>query len=257
MIKSIIQYGAVATKARAMYGKLLTPAQWESLLNGENLRAVWDILRKCPAWEMVGQVPAEPGPMAGALMEQLRDDVRRLGYFLGEEDRGNLRVFLRYQQMERAMTPEEYQKWWAEASHKGEGLRRIVGAEADALNLVYILRLRRFPRSVQQAREHLIPIRCELKDALIDRLLRAPSDEAVLQILEHTQWGGAFRSLAPGELEKQYQKYMEDFCHHILSSADAGLSVVQAYLPIKDMERRKLLRLIGAEAHGLDPHAVV
>lgn len=257
MIKNIIHYGAAATKARAMYGKLLTDAQWESLLVAGDLRTVWDILRKCPAWEGIGRVPAEPAAMSAALLDQLHEDCRRLGCFLDEKDRDTLKTFLRYQEMERAMSPEEYQRWWSEASHKGEGLRRIVGAESDALNLVYVLRLRRFPRSAAKAKDYLIPIRYELRDELIDRLLRATSDEAVLQILEKTRWGEAFRSLAPGDLEKQYQQYMEAFCRHILNAADAGLGVVQALLPLKDMERRKLLRLIGALAHGMDPRTAV
>lgn len=257
MIKSIIHYGGAATKARAMYGKLLTPAQWENLLAAGDLRMVWDILRKCPAWDNIAQVPAEAAAMSAALLDRLNDDCRRLSYFLDEEDQATLRTFLHYQKMERPMSPEEYQRWWSEASHRGEGLRRIVGAESDALNLVYVLRLRRFPRSAPKAKEYLIPIRYELRDDLIDRLLRAPTDEAALQILEKTRWGGVFRSLAPGALEKQYQQYMEEFCRHILNAADAGMSVVQALLPIKDMERRKLLRLISAVAHGLDPRSVV
>lgn len=257
MIKNIIHYGAVATKARAMYGKLLTAAQWELLLAAEDIRAVWDVLSKCPGWEFVRRVPADPAAMSAALLEQLHDDCRRLGYFLDEKEQASLKMFLHYQEMERPMSPEEYQRWWAEVSHKGEGLRRIVGVESDALNLVYVLRLRRFPRSAAKAKDYLIPIRYELRDELIDRLLRASTDEAVLQILEKTRWGDAFRSLAPGDLEKQYQQYMEAFCRRILNAADAGLGVVQALLPLKDMERRKLLRLIGALAHGMDPRTAV
>lgn len=257
MIKSIIHYGAAATKARAMYGKLLTAAQWEALLGAEDMRSVWEILRKCPGWDSVGQADPAPEAMAAALNDRLTDDCRRLGCFLSDGERKALMVFLRYQQQEGGLTPEEYQQWWAQLGKEGHGLRRIVGAEADALNLVYVLRLRRFPRSVPRAKEHLIPIRYQLKDDLIHRLLSAPTDEAVLEILSHTRWGGAFRSLAAGELEKQYQQYMEDFCRRILNSADAGFGVVQAFLPLKDMERRRLLRLIGARAHGLDPRTVV
>lgn len=257
MIKDIIHYGAVATKARAMYGKLIPEDQWEALLGAEDLRSLWESLRKSPAWEKLGQVPPEAEAMAEALSDQLAEDARRLGCFLQGEDREMLQVFLRYQQQEQSMSPEEYQRWWSGTLKSHAGLRRIVGAEADALNLVYILRLRRFPRSKDKAKEYLIPIRYELKEPLIDRLLRAPHDDAVLEILSKTKWGGAFRSLAAGDLEKQYQKYMEDFCRHILNSADAGLGVVQAFLPLKDMQRRKLLRLIGAHAHGLDPRAVV
>lgn len=256
MIKDIIHYGAAATKTRAMYGKLLTAEQMEALVEAEDLRALWELLKKCPAWEKVADVLPEAEPMAEALSVQMSDDARRLGCFLSPGEKESLQMFLRYQRQE-GMSPEEYQRWWSGALSGHSGLRRIVGEEADALNLVYILRLRCFPQSKGRAKELLIPIRYELKDPLIDRLLRAPNDNGVMEILSHTKWGGAFRSLAVGDLEKQYQTYMEDFCRRLLNSADAGLGVVQALFPLKDIQRRKILRLIGAHVHGIDPHAVV
>lgn len=258
MMNDLLKYGAAATKARAMHGKLLTAAQWESLMAAEDLRALRELLRRSPAWDTVGAAEAEEGALIRALADRLEDDCRRLGYFLNDRDRETFRMLVRHQMGgERPMSPEEYQRWWSTSIRKNDSLRRIVGAEVDALNLVYVLRLRRFSKSAGRAREYLIPIRHELKDPLIDRLLRASGEEAVLDILKNTRWGGAFQSLAPGELEKEYQRYMELFCRRILTAADAGFAVVQAFLPLKDMERRKLTRLIGAVAHGVDPHVAV
>ena len=257
MINNLIKYSAVSTKARAMYGKMLTPAQWESLMAAQDLSALREGLKRSPAWDTVGNVPAEAGAMCRALTERLEDDCRRLGFFLSAEERELFNTFLRYQEQTRPMTPEEYQRWWTSAGKRSESLRHIVGAEADALNLVYILRLRRFPKSAQRAREYLIPIRKKLNDGLVDRLLKASDDGAVLAILENTCWGGAFKSLDPGALEKQYQRYMADFCRHILNAADASFAVVQAFLPLKDMERRRLMSLVGAVARGADPHTVI
>ena len=240
-----------------MYGKMLTPAQWESLMAAEDLTALRDGLKKSPAWDSVGEVPAEAGAMCRALTERLEEDCHRLGYFLPAEDRELFDIFLRYQEQTKPMTPEEYQRWWASAGKRSESLRRIVGAEADALNLVYILRLRRFPKSAHRAKEYLIPIRSKLTQPLIDRLLKAADDSAVMAILETTVWGDAFKSLAPGELEKQYRRYMADFCRHILNAADASFAVVQAFLPLKDMERRRLMSLIGAVNRGADPHTLI
>lgn len=257
MINNLIKYSAVSTKARAMYGKLLTPAQWESLMAAEDLTALREGLKKSPAWDSVGDAPAEAAALCRALTARLEEDCRRLGLFLPAEDRELFEIFLRYQEQTTPMTPEEYQRWWASAGKRSESLRRIVGAEADALNLVYILRLRRFPKSVHRAKEYLIPIRRDLNAALIDRLLKAPDDAAVGAILETTRWGGTFKSLAPGDLERQYRRYMADFCRHILNAADASFAVVQAFLPLKDMERRRLMSLIGAVERGADPHTVI
>lgn len=257
MISELIRYSAVSAKTRAMYGKLLTPAQWESLLAAENLEELRERLKRSPAWDSVGDVPAESAAMCRALTLRLESDCHRLGCFLPSEDKALFETFLRYQKQAEPMTPEEYQRWWSSAGKRSESLCRIAGAEADALNLVYLLRLRQFPKSLPAAKKYLIPIHRDLKPALIDRLLKAPDDRAVLAILEETRWGATFRSLAPGELENQYQQYMTDFCRHILRSANASFAVVQAFLPLKDMERRRLMSLVGAVARGKDPRAVI
>lgn len=260
MSNGLIKYSAVTAKVRAMHGKNLTAAQWEKLGQAKSLRAVWDVLRACPAWAEVGEdarCALDGDALIHALSRQLERDCKNLCRYLDKGDGESLRAFCRYQSGRQTMTPEQYQRWWRDGGGKFAGSRAVVGAEADALNLVYILRLRRFPGSVDRAEELLIPIRDGLNDRLIRQLLHAGDDEAALAILRKTRWGGAFTSLAPGDLEKEYQMYMERFCRHIIASAPAGLAVVQAYLPLKDMERRRLTRLAGAVSRGLDPKPAV
>ncbi len=256
-MSDLIKYSAVTVKTRAMYGKLLTVAQWESLRGAESLQGVWELLRRCPGWARVGEVSPERRPMEEALSAQIADDCKRLSLFLGTGDRKAFILFCRHQLAETPMTPEEYQRWWTSGLGRNRELRRVVGTEIDAMNLVYLLRLRRFPASAPKAKEYLIPIHYELKERMIDRLLQAPDDRTVLELLEKTRWGAVFQSLAPGELEKQYQHYMEQFCRRMLTSSTKGFEVVQAFLPLKDMERRKLLRLMGAVQGGVDPYIVV
>ena len=252
-----MKYSAVTAKVRAMHGKLLTASQWESIQSAGSLRSVWDILRRCPGWSAVGDAPPEMAAMIQALAGQFSDDCHRIGLFLESGDREEFRLFCRHQLAEAAMTPEDYQRWWASVLHRDMNIRRVVGAEVDAMNLVYILRLRRFPQTARRAKEYLIPIHYELREETVDRLLKAADDQAVLEILGQTRWGEIFKSLAPGALEKQYQHYMELLCHHLLTSSNAGVGVAQAFLILKDMERRKLIRVMSAVQSGVDPHTVV
>jgi hypothetical protein len=75
--------------------------------------------------------------------------------------------------------------------------------------------------------------------------------------LQTTRWGDVFTSLAPGDLEKEYRVYMEQFCRHIITSAGPGLAQVQAFLTLKDLERQRLTRLAAAVQRGLDPSLVI
>lgn len=258
MIKKLMTYGAVVTKCRAMYGKRLTDDQWERLMEASSLRTVWDILSRSPAWTAVAEQPqgaVDGMVLVQSLMEQLRRDCHNLSLYLPKRDRTFIDFFMSHQ--ERGMSPEEYQAWWSGIPKKDAALRRLVGAEADGLNLVYVLRLRRFPASIGRVKELLIPVREHLRPEFIDRLLHAPNDEAALEILASSPWKDDFKSLAPGVLESQYEAYMRAFSRRILASANPGPEEIQAFLTMKDMDRKKLANIVAAVEQGIDPHRVV
>lgn len=258
MINEYIKYSSVTTKARAMYGKMLTEADWEALKSAGDLHAVWETLSASGAWPAVKEDPRcaeDAGAMENALLRQVERDTKNLCLYLKSADQETLRFYLR--RPDGSMTREEEKRWWSDGGAKKAGLRRIAGAEADALNIVYILRLRGFPASAAKADELLIDVRDKLTPELSRRLLRARDDKAVLDILAKTPWKGTFTSLAPGELEKQYSAYMAAFCRRILSAARPGLTVVQAFITLKDMERQRLTRLVSAAARGIDPELVI
>lgn len=257
MIKELTTYGAAVAKSRAMYGKRLTDQEWARLVEAKNLRTLWDILSRSPAWTAVAEAPRGAEDIAVLLEsvnEQLRRDCRRLGMYLPREDKAFVDFFAGH--LAAGMTPGEYQTWWAGAGKKRRELRRLVGAEADALNLVYVLRLRRFPASAARASELLIPVHDQLKPEFIQRLLHASSDAAVLALLEQSPWRHEFTSLAPGVLERQYEEYMRLFCRRVLASASPGPEEIQAYLTLKDMDRKRLADIASAVANGIDPHRV-
>ena len=257
MISDIIKYSSVTTKARAMYGKRLSEDDWKQLRAAGSLRAVWDILRQNGGWTQVGQDPRcaeDLDAMLEALSRQVKLDVDHLCMFLNGEDSELLRFYLR---RPNSMTPEEAKRWWHDGGAKTAGLRVIAGAEADALNLVYLLRLRGFPGTADRAEELLIPVRDKLTPELSRKILQEPSDRRVLEILKDTPWGGTIRSLAPGDLEKQYGAYMIAFCQRALAGARPGLVAAQSFLSLKEMERQRLVRLVTAVSKGIDPNLVV
>lgn len=258
MIRQNMIYGAVTTKARAKVAKCLTQAQWEQLSAAASIWAVREILQSCPGWQAVTDVPqneASAGRLIQALEEQLARDVRSLGLYLPKTDRLDMEKFAR--SLDQGMGPEEFQKWWAGIGKGNMALRRIAGAEADGLNLVYILRLRRFPASKEEAAKHLIPVREKLKPELVRALLRARNDEEVLAILAGTAWGKTFTSLAPGDLEKQYRAYMRTFCAHLLTSGQPGVGAALAFLVLKHDELSRLRQVIGAVEQGIEPRLVL
>ena len=259
MIDSVIRYSAVTAKARAMYAKCFRDEDWAQLQDFSSLREMWEFLAASGAWPDAAQIPAaaqDPQKLTEALSDQLKTDCDKLCLYLNKKDAATLRFFLR-DPSDGTMTPEEQSAWWHEGGARNAGLRRIAGAEADALNIMYILRLRRFPRSRERAKELLIPIRYKLDPAFAQRLLYAEDDATVRKMLEGSIWRDVFRSFEPGDLEKQHDAYMMAFCRRVLASARPGLVTAQAYMMLKNMERIRLVRAVGAIARGLSPARVV
>jgi V/A-type H+-transporting ATPase subunit C len=133
-------------------------------------------------------------------------------------------------------------------------LEKALGYEADYLNIVSILRLRRsFPASLEEADGILIPVSFRLKPALLRSLKSADSEYKALEILRASSFGKQFEGIDAANMENLYIKAMEALCVGMLKSPDPDIAVPQAYLILKEFECGRLIRLIEAVACGLDP----
>ena len=129
-----------------------------------------------------------------------------------------------------------------------------VGLEADIINIVSIIRLRRyFPGSFDRALELLLPIGHRLPPALRRALVEAPSEEAMFAVLRPTRWGRYFDELGDRPVDYVFEKAMEDFSTRLLHSANPSICVPQAYLTLRGIEIKRLVRVIKALTYGRDP----
>lgn len=93
MIGSYMKYGALAVKARAMYGKRLRLADFEHMASLTDHRDVLDCLRSQPGWsQAVATLSAGQGyigrlELEEALDLQLSHDYESLSHFLPKEDK--------------------------------------------------------------------------------------------------------------------------------------------------------------------------
>jgi len=244
-------YSAVTAKARAMYAKRLTAEDWQRLESLGEVRAVAEYLHRTEAWSDIA-VTDDAAALCETLDERMRDSYRRLCLYMQKErDRQYMAFFLKRREHTLSFSNEDYQAAWDCIAESYRGLsaltlRKLLGAEADMLNLVYLLRLRRFPASLPQAKEHLIPVRLELKKQTIDALITAKDDEAVRAVLRGTAWEKALSDLAPARLDEQYRDYMENFCRKLVAGAEASAAVPVAFMMLTALDKQRLTRLIRA-----------
>lgn len=91
MLKAYIRYGAVTTKVRAMYGRLLTPSDWTRLVGLKTLSDISAYLRSTPAWgAAMTALPAgelTPQVFFDVLNDGVKAEYEKLYHFGSDTDR--------------------------------------------------------------------------------------------------------------------------------------------------------------------------
>ncbi|MGI5978533.1 MAG: V0D/AC39 family V-type ATPase subunit [Oscillospiraceae bacterium] len=145
--------------------------------------------------------------------------------------------------------------------YKGSGsaqLREMIGTEADLLNIISIIRLQRsFPASLERADELLIPVSYRLKPDFRHALENARSEAEAFEILKRSPFAASFENADPENLEALYYRTMERLCRKLVKPAEPDIGVPQAYLILRELECKKLMRLVETIGFGLDPKALV
>ena len=136
-------------------------------------------------------------------------------------------------------------------------LEEYIGTQADCLNLTHLLRLKQYyPEMLDHLDGLLIPVRCHLSEAMIRSIRQAPDMEHLKELLRKRHWSSRFGEdvVVP---EQAYDLALIDFCRRILSSPDAGICTVQAYLTLKQISCRRLIRVFESVRLGVDPERVL
>lgn len=137
-------------------------------------------------------------------------------------------------------------------------IKELLGREADYLNLVSILRLHRyFPASLQNAGKLLIPISYKLRPEMVTALVNAQGEAEALSILKETKYGQSFGNVEGQRLEAIYENAMSDLCRKIVNTAEPSACTAPAYLTLKELECKKIVRVIESISAGIDPKSVI
>jgi len=133
-------------------------------------------------------------------------------------------------------------------------LEELLGREADLLNIISLLRLQRyFPGSLEKADRLLIPIHYRLSPALTEAIIRARNEAEALELLKKSKYGQSFSDISGSRLESVYENAMSGFCRKLIRVAEPSVCTAQAYLALKEIECKRLLRVIEAVKCGIDP----
>lgn len=132
-----------------------------------------------------------------------------------------------------------------------EALLRMLGFQTDMLNLICLLRLKRFFPEVREPQSYLLPFHYRLKPAELGRIFAAPSAEAALAAIRETPYAAAFRETELSELEDYYREAMFRMDRRQFLAGPPGVSGAISYLHLKDAETGCLVNVIESVSYGV------
>lgn len=145
--------------------------------------------------------------------------------------------------------------------YKGLGrreLKKVLGTEADLLNIVSFLRLQRyFPASLGRADNLMIPVYDLLEPRVLKNLLATKSEAEAIEVLNKTACRRYLEGRDLHRLDALYNEAMEAFCRKIVKSPVPSICTPTAYMTLRELECEKLNRLIQAVDYGIDPKEVI
>lgn len=92
MIGALMDYGALTTKVRALYGKRLRLSDFQHMAAAHSVEELYDLLRLHPAWSAASERLADSAyigriELEQALWRQFRSDYQKLSYYFPRSDR--------------------------------------------------------------------------------------------------------------------------------------------------------------------------
>ena len=253
MLKNYTRYGAITTKVRAMYGRLLSESDFKHIDTFKTLAELFEFLGKTPGLtDAMSKLGGEltPDKLSVALRSVAESEHARLYRFGSRSDRTLLKSFVyRAETIRYAEATNNLRRISRELSKKA--LERLA-LEADLVNICSILRLHRsFSSSLPHVTELLIPVRDRLTDSLIAGLSAAKDEAAAIKLMGGTVWGKYFPQDGTPDLELLTERAIEAFCRRLIAGGEPGPYFPYVYLTLREIECAKLNRAIGAIRYGM------
>lgn len=261
MVSSYMNYGAMTTKVRAMYGKTLSVAQFEQLVSQKSVADAVSFLRETQSFgTAAGALPygeTNPAAIEAALHRQVADEYNRLRRFGSSMEK----LFLVLAAQRGELGIGCYTTIFRELKRSGDiakPLLKLIALEADLLNINSLLRLHHsFPASLPNAQELLIPVKGQLSPELVERLIAAHDEDEARVILGNSVWSKYYPRDAEIKLERQFENIMEAFCRKLITMSEPNPCMAQSYISLREIERDRVIRIIEAIHYGIDPHKVL
>ena len=144
-----------------------------------------------------------------------------------------------------------------EKKYSGDTVLKLkdgLGSEIDLLNIVSIVRIKRyFPNMSDEIADYLLPLRHRIRPALLREMMKAPSSEAVIELLGSTPYRRLFSENSFGMIDDYVKKHIYEFNRRVLTTSEPSVYTPLAYISLKENEAANLTKIIECVRYGISP----
>ena len=134
----------------------------------------------------------------------------------------------------------------------GQQLKAAAGAQIDIINLIHIIRLKRYYSTPpEQIRGHLLPFGYRLKASVLNSMINAAGVGQVMELIALSPYAADFES-EHAYLEESLHEHLYKLNKKIIRFAPVSVLKVTAYLNLKEIEARNLISIIEGKRYSVD-----
>ena len=235
-----LEAGGKLTQKEREYLQAHDPEAYRELVNQEREQKAYEqALRRCTTYD--GLVEATRGSIYHDALERLRSADGALPD---------------YGVTEALLSGVYYQKLQSIIRRKYDGdVRRIleksVGSQVDMLNLMHILRMKRYFPQEDNYLPVLLPYHYKLKPQMIHAMCAAPNAEAVLELAQQTPYGRIFDQNSGEDLNYLYTATIYRTSRRQLMMGKPSIYSAVALMNLREIELKAVVSAVEAAKYQM------
>lgn len=159
-------------------------------------------------------------------------------------------------ELETKLDKEYFLHLYRSIQNKSKEVKNIVGTRIDTLNIIWILRAKKYySLSNEELKNLLIPIYYNLRKSNIEELIDANSFDEIQTILSKTIYK-KFANSTEESIEKDIKIYLKHQYEKILSQNKFDLSFVFSYIYLSEYQKSNVVHILGGIYYHLDKNKI-
>ena len=239
-----VKYPNLNAKLKGMYAKRITKTDLEDVIKQNNFKnAVLLLKNKSEVFkntdENIDRLEVE-----SLLEEDEIQDIKKILYFLNNKDREKFELFLQKYKIKGAKNIDKvyFENLYDEVKNINN-LQKIVGAEIDLLNVLWIYRIKKYYNFKEKdLKQILIDRNYKLNSKKIDQLIKANSFNDIKEILQNTVYKNIFVNEL--DIENNIDKYLYSINKKIFKQDIMSIAYVYAYVNLINYENNDIVNTI-------------